>query len=620
MLLRACALALSLLLAHPATTRSAPLGSHSNNASSALDRLQERSHAFVEDFYDPFDYGLDGNNWDLELTQFGGGNGEFQMYVNSYQTFRVENSTLLLKPTLTEHIMEELHAAGADFVAKRAFFEAEDRQGISADHDKFYQENVGNFYGRREVLPFKHVRYQTASTNVCFDNITSDQSAPCDDMWASRYNSLDMGTQVWTTGEFTHSRCVSGGGCKRTAGEAFELVDVETGLPAPHFSMLQPTASSKVVSRMNLDVRFGKLEIRAKLPRGDWLWPAMWMMPTYKTYGLGDGNGWPMNGEIDIMEARGNTPSACDYGGFNQYGSALHWGPDPDSNMYDKTFTSARFRQAADERTLIDEFHTYGLVWDENTLYTYIDSEDNKVLEVDRTDQSFWEFGQESSEHCKKRDALAGVTGPLECYETETVPGADWAGRENLWDREKSTNMAPFDKPFSLQFNVAVGGNPGGEEGGYFPDGDLCNGADGSTKPWKFGDNNFEAFMQGAHAWLPTWVEPEHVPWAAHCALGSATESCMPSAASIGGRFDPADLTVTGTSDAIKDWYEASKSTCNVHTSEDGCPTETNCEWRAKPCPPIADHTALQIDSVQYWKPAAGSSDGKRMKRHSVEL
>ena len=52
----------------------------------------------------------------------GNGNGEFEMYVNSNRTTYVANRTLFLKPTLTEHVMEDLNAAGTLNVAKsRAF-------------------------------------------------------------------------------------------------------------------------------------------------------------------------------------------------------------------------------------------------------------------------------------------------------------------------------------------------------------------------------------------------------------------------------------------------------------------------------------------------------------------
>ena len=57
-----------------------------------------------------------------------------------------------------------------------------------------------------------------------------------------------------------------------------------------------------------------QVEVRAKLPRGDWLWPAIWMLPRWEAYGK-----WPSSGEIDIMESRGNPPSYAPGRDFPSY-------------------------------------------------------------------------------------------------------------------------------------------------------------------------------------------------------------------------------------------------------------------------------------------------------------
>lgn len=83
--------------------------------------------------------------------------------------------------------------------------------------------------------------------------------------------------------------------------------------------MINPVRSARVNTKGKVGVRYGRVEVRARLPRGDWLWPAIWMMPTDSVYGT-----WPKSGEMDIMEARGNT---VDYpGGRDVYYSTLHWG------------------------------------------------------------------------------------------------------------------------------------------------------------------------------------------------------------------------------------------------------------------------------------------------------
>lgn len=68
-------------------------------------------------------------------------------------------------------------------------------------------------------------------------------------------------------------------------------------------TVIPPVMSARVHTRQPYSIQYGRVEISAKLPRGDWLWPALWMLPVNETYGA-----WPRSGEIDIMEARGNSP------------------------------------------------------------------------------------------------------------------------------------------------------------------------------------------------------------------------------------------------------------------------------------------------------------------------
>ncbi|MFA6836049.1 MAG: glycoside hydrolase family 16 protein, partial [Fibrobacteraceae bacterium] len=55
--------------------------------------------------------------------------------------------------------------------------------------------------------------------------------------------------------------------------------------------------SARLVTRGKGDWLYGKVEVKAKLPRGRGMWPAIWMLPTDWEYG-----DWPKSGELDIME------------------------------------------------------------------------------------------------------------------------------------------------------------------------------------------------------------------------------------------------------------------------------------------------------------------------------
>ncbi|MFN7330225.1 MAG: family 16 glycosylhydrolase, partial [Bacteroidota bacterium] len=56
-------------------------------------------------------------------------------------------------------------------------------------------------------------------------------------------------------------------------------------------------SSARIISKHKGDWLYGRVEVRAKLPKGRGTWPAIWMLPTDWKYG-----GWPTSGEIDIME------------------------------------------------------------------------------------------------------------------------------------------------------------------------------------------------------------------------------------------------------------------------------------------------------------------------------
>lgn len=83
--------------------------------------------------------------------------------------------------------------------------------------------------------------------------------------------------------------------------------------------MIPPVRSARINTMGKVGIRYGRVEVTAKIPQGDWLWPAIWMMPRDSVYGE-----WPKSGEIDIMEARGNDVSYP--GGRDLYYSTLHWG------------------------------------------------------------------------------------------------------------------------------------------------------------------------------------------------------------------------------------------------------------------------------------------------------
>lgn len=85
-------------------------------------------------------------------------------------------------------------------------------------------------------------------------------------------------------------------------------------------AIIPPVRSARLTTAGTKTIQYGRVEVVAKIPKGDWLWPAIWMMPQDSVYG-----GWPLSGEIDIMESRGNA-RGYKRGGREAFSSTLHWG------------------------------------------------------------------------------------------------------------------------------------------------------------------------------------------------------------------------------------------------------------------------------------------------------
>lgn len=219
------------------------------------------------------------------------------------------------------------------------------------------------------------------------------------------------------------------------------------------FTTLPPVTSGLI--RTKRSFQYGQLEIRARLPRGDWLWPAIWLLPEKDTFG-----GWPVSGEIDIMESRGNERNACGpMQGRDAFGSTLHFGPDPKHNGFKHAHT-----EASNGTDLSEDFHVYGLYFSEDRLYTYIDDPSNKVLSLDFREKDFWTRGGSWEWECLTRTFEGKCTSYL------PRPPA-WRSSEKLMNPYvNGTNATPFDQAFFLQINLAIGGC-----GPYFPD-HLCRG------------------------------------------------------------------------------------------------------------------------------------------------
>lgn len=188
--------------------------------------------------------------------------------------------------------------------------------------------------------------------------------------------------------------------------------------------IINPIRSARLNTDGTFSFKFGRVEVIAKTPTGDWLWPgkyaqpniydpndfnafdllvtAIWFLPTKWKYG-----GWPRSGEIDLMESRGNRK--YDGGGGRQIGvekvmSTLHFGPRWDQNGFR---TSSYAKNNANGYN--NGFHKYEVHWSPQGIRFHVDGSEIGFVPVG---DGFWRRG--------------GFHG------------------DNIW--KHGTKMAPFDE------------------------------------------------------------------------------------------------------------------------------------------------------------------------------
>ncbi|CAG2244333.1 unnamed protein product [Mytilus edulis] len=209
-------------------------------------------------------------------------------------------------------------------------------------------------------------------------------------------------------------------------------------------------------------MKYGRVEVEAKMPKGDWIFAGIKLLPVSNTYG-----DWPTSGEIDIVETRGNTNYTDKRGknrGINSMSSSLHYGP---SKQYDGE-AKARADKFLTSETFADRFHKFAVEWNEQDIRFEVDGEE--ILKVHPSERGFWRIGEFNKTY--------GLTNPWQ----QTCGGS---------------KMAPFDQEFYLVLDVGVGGYP------HFKD-EWLNYP--YPKPWQDrSDYATRDFWSAKEVWYPTW-------------------------------------------------------------------------------------------------------------------
>lgn len=114
--------------------------------------------------------------------------------------------------------------------------------------------------------------------------------------------------------------------------------------------------SARINTRDRFAFRYGRIEARIRLPGGQGMWPAFWLLPQDDVYGT-----WAASGEIDIMEAINLGAS-----GGNTVHGTLHYGGEWPNNVS----SGSGYEVATDATT---DFHVYALEWDASEMRWYVD-------------------------------------------------------------------------------------------------------------------------------------------------------------------------------------------------------------------------------------------------------
>jgi len=238
-------------------------------------------------------------------------------------------------------------------------------------------------------------------------------------------------------------------------------------------TVIPPVQSARITTNGTYGLKYGRVQVRAKNPTGDWLWPSIWMLPTNNTYGP-----WPLSGEIDIMEARGNSITYPAQG-LNYVRSTLNYAPLSSLVTFAQStlfgyWSVPRLTPASSAWS--ESFHTYTLEWTEDWMRMYVDSRLQATLDIDI------KSSKESMFNRLKYPATA----------INDTTGATVAV-ENIYSDAGGGWNAPFDQEFYLIIQLAVGGTSG-----WFPDND-------GGKPWT--DGSLTAMYDFANAQSTWWSE-----------------------------------------------------------------------------------------------------------------
>lgn len=175
--------------------------------------------------------------------------------------------------------------------------------------------------------------------------------------WADEFNATALNTTDWTH-ELGNGCNISLCGWGNNELEVYtdkpENIKLDNGkLVITALEQSGGYTSARIKTENKQELRYGRIDVRAKLPKGQGIWPAIWMLGENI-----DVVSWPACGEIDIMELVGHDPATVH--------GTVHYRDD----VYKYSSGSTSLPSG----DFSDKYHVFTIVWDFNTITWYVDN------------------------------------------------------------------------------------------------------------------------------------------------------------------------------------------------------------------------------------------------------
>ncbi|MCF8380068.1 MAG: glycoside hydrolase family 16 protein [Bacteroidales bacterium] len=218
----------------------------------------------------------------------------------------------------------------------------------------------GNLFSRQNLGAFIFLSLFNLGIAYPQNSPEKDQNKDLKLVWSDEFDGTALNEEFWSyeIGDGCPKLC--GWGNKELEYYRKENVLVSDGMliitaKSESFENRDYT-SGRIKTSGKKSFTYGRMEIRAKLPKGKGIWPAIWM--------LGESIssiGWPAAGEIDIIELKGSIP--------NKVGGTLHY-----KNSEGRHQNSGAKRHELVSGDYSDEFHLFSLEWDETQMIWSVDN------------------------------------------------------------------------------------------------------------------------------------------------------------------------------------------------------------------------------------------------------